>query len=76
MNNVAWKSLQIKIWPLHQNPIGYFLSIFQHNSIQQVCRMLKDKSVRVHEIGIEVFSPFTPMLGDRGAPDKVYVYIM
>lgn len=33
--------------------------------------MLRDKSVRVHEIGIEVFSPFTPMLGERAAPDQV-----
>lgn len=33
--------------------------------------MLRDKSVRMHEIGIEVFSPFTPMLGERAAPDQV-----
>lgn len=39
--------------------------------IIKVCRMLRDKSVRVHEIGIEVFSPFTPMLGERAAPDQV-----
>lgn len=32
--------------------------------------MLRDKSVRVHEIGIEIFSPFTPMLGERAAPDQ------
>lgn len=37
----------------------------------KVCRMLRDKSVRVHEIGIEIFSPFTPMLGERAAPDQV-----
>ena len=35
--------------------------------------MLRDRSVRVHEIGIEVFSPFTPMLGERAAPDKVRI---
>lgn len=34
--------------------------------------MLREKDVRVHEIGISVFSPFTPMLGERGAPDQVF----
>lgn len=42
-----------------------------NNNLEKVCRMLRDKSVRVHEIGIEIFSPFTPMLGERAAPDQV-----
>ena len=33
--------------------------------------MMHDPSVRIHEIGISVFSPFTPMLGERASPDKV-----
>lgn len=37
--------------------------------------MLRDKSVRVHEIGIEIFSPFTPMLGERAAPDQVSIIL-
>jgi len=36
--------------------------------------MLREKNVRVHEIGISVFSPFTPMLGERGAPDQVIFF--
>ena len=37
----------------------------------KVCQLLHDPVTRMHEIGISVFSPFTPMLGDRAAPDKV-----
>jgi hypothetical protein len=36
--------------------------------------LLREKNVRGHEIGISVFSPFTPMLGERGAPDQVMFY--
>ncbi|XP_076100664.1 DNA ligase 4-like isoform X2 [Mytilus galloprovincialis] len=42
-----------------------------NNNLEKVCRMLREKDVRVHEIGISVFSPFTPMLGERGAPDQI-----
>lgn len=42
-----------------------------NNNLEKVCRMLREKNVRVHEIGISVFSPFTPMLGERGAPDQI-----
>ena len=27
--------------------------------------------MRIHEIGVTVFSPCSPMLGDRASPDKV-----
>ena len=37
----------------------------------QVCRLMRDLSVRIHEIGVTVFSPFSPMLGERASPDKV-----
>ena len=33
--------------------------------------MLKDPSVRMHEIEVSLFSPFRPMLGDRGKPNQV-----
>ncbi|XP_060566406.1 DNA ligase 4-like [Ruditapes philippinarum] len=42
-----------------------------NNNLEKVCRMMHDPSVRIHEIGISVFSPFTPMLGERASPDKV-----
>ncbi|XP_052777625.1 DNA ligase 4-like [Mya arenaria] len=42
-----------------------------NNNLEKVCRMMHDPSVRIHEIGITVFSPFTPMLGERASPDKV-----
>lgn len=40
-------------------------------SLQAVCEMLKDPKVRMHEIEVSLFSPFRPMLGDRGAPSKM-----
>ncbi|XP_059173254.1 DNA ligase 4-like [Physella acuta] len=42
-----------------------------NNSLEKVCRLLRDPKTRAYEIGIEVFSPFTPMLGERASPDKV-----
>ncbi|XP_069127951.1 DNA ligase 4-like [Argopecten irradians] len=42
-----------------------------NNNLEKVCRMLRDRSVRVHEIGISIFSPFSPMLGERASPDEV-----
>ncbi|KAL4236518.1 DNA ligase (ATP) [Mactra antiquata] len=42
-----------------------------NNNLEKVCRLMHDPSVRIHEIGISVFSPFTPMLGERASPDKV-----
>ncbi len=33
--------------------------------------MLKDPAVRMHEIEVSLFSPFRPMLGDRGKPSLV-----
>ena len=44
-------------------------------SVLQVCTMLTDRSVRLHEVEISVFSPFRPMLGDRGSPNKVRLLI-
>jgi DNA ligase-4 len=32
---------------------------------------LRDPKVRLHEIGISLFLPFRPMLGERAAPNKV-----
>ncbi|KAK2168896.1 hypothetical protein LSH36_13g04032 [Paralvinella palmiformis] len=40
-------------------------------SLEKVCTMLRDPSIRLHEIEISIFSPFRPMLGDRGNPNKV-----
>ncbi|XP_052257350.1 DNA ligase 4-like [Dreissena polymorpha] len=42
-----------------------------NNNLEKVCRLMHDPNVRIHEIGISVFSPFTPMLGERASPDKV-----
>uniref|UniRef100_A0A2C9JHQ7 DNA ligase n=1 Tax=Biomphalaria glabrata TaxID=6526 RepID=A0A2C9JHQ7_BIOGL len=42
-----------------------------NNSLEKVCVQLHDIKTRAYEIGIEVFSPFTPMLGERASPDKV-----
>ncbi|ESP05690.1 hypothetical protein LOTGIDRAFT_181463 [Lottia gigantea] len=42
-----------------------------NNNLEKVCRLLRDPAVRAHEIGITIFSPFTPMLGERGSPEKV-----
>ena len=33
--------------------------------------MLRDPHVRLHEVEISVLTPFRPMLGDRGTPNKV-----
>lgn len=40
-------------------------------SLEKVCSILKDESVRLHEIEISIFNSFRPMLGDRAAPHKV-----
>ena len=32
---------------------------------------LRDPDVRLHEVEICVLTPFRPMLGDRGTPNKV-----
>ncbi|GFR84311.1 DNA ligase [Elysia marginata] len=42
-----------------------------NNNLEKVCRELRDPETRGHEIGVKVFSPFTPMLGERASPDKV-----
>ncbi|XP_076463012.1 LOW QUALITY PROTEIN: DNA ligase 4-like [Babylonia areolata] len=42
-----------------------------NNNLEKVCLLLRDPATRMHEIGISVFSPFTPMLGDRASPDKI-----
>lgn len=42
-----------------------------NNNLEKVCRLMRDLSVRIHEIGVTVFSPFSPMLGERASPDKV-----
>ncbi|XP_064626451.1 DNA ligase 4-like [Lineus longissimus] len=41
------------------------------NSLEKVCLQLRDPNVRLHEIGISLFLPFRPMLGERAAPNKV-----
>ena len=35
--------------------------------------MLKDPAIRMHEIEVSLFSPFRPMLGDRGKPSQVKI---
>ena len=36
--------------------------------------MLHDPTVRLHEVEVSLFSPFRPMLGDRGQPHTVRSY--
>ena len=38
--------------------------------------MLHNPNVRMHEVEVSLFSPFRPMLGDRGAPSKVGLFII
>jgi hypothetical protein len=33
--------------------------------------MLMDPAAKLHEIEIDVFAPFRPMLGDRSSPQSV-----
>ncbi|KAK2178306.1 hypothetical protein NP493_548g00024 [Ridgeia piscesae] len=40
-------------------------------SLEKVCVMLRDPRVRLHEVEISVLTPFRPMLGDRGTPNKI-----
>ena len=40
----------------------------------QVCCVLRDPAIRLHEIEISLFSPFRPMLGDQADPNKVAFY--
>lgn len=42
-----------------------------NNNLEKVCLALRDPKTRAHEVGITVFSPFSPMLGERASPDKV-----
>ena len=37
--------------------------------------MLNDPKVRLHEVEITIMSPFKPMLGDRGQPNKVNIHV-
>lgn len=39
--------------------------------LEKVCRQLRDPRLRLHEIEIALFSPFRPMLADRGQPGRV-----
>ncbi|XP_071488614.1 DNA ligase 4-like [Diadema antillarum] len=41
------------------------------NSLSKVCTDLADPKVRLNEIAISVFSPFSPMLGERGKITQV-----
>ncbi|XP_055945641.1 DNA ligase 4-like [Argiope bruennichi] len=41
------------------------------NSLEKVCCSLKDRSVRLHEIEISLFSPFRPMLAEMALPTQV-----
>jgi len=36
-----------------------------------VCDTLKDPKKRLHEVGIELFSPCRPMLGERAKPNEI-----
>ncbi len=47
---------------------------FNNNGyLLKVCTMLRDSNVRMHEIEVSLFSPFRPMLGDRGQLSKVWL---
>jgi DNA ligase-4 len=46
----------------HPDAVKYY----NHTTnLEKVCEVLADPSKRLHEIGIELFSPFRPMLGKR-----------
>lgn len=44
------------------------------NSLGKICEKLNDPNVRLHEIEIELFSPFRPMLSEECDVTKVDVY--
>ncbi|KAK3736164.1 hypothetical protein QZH41_015551 [Actinostola sp. cb2023] len=41
------------------------------NSLSKVCQQLHDPSIRMNEVEITLFSPFRPMLGQRGSLDEI-----
>lgn len=44
------------------------------NNLMKVCQKLSDTSVRLHEVDVEMFSPFRPMLSEECDVKKVDVY--
>ncbi|XP_025109281.1 DNA ligase 4-like isoform X2 [Pomacea canaliculata] len=60
---------QASVFSVYHTDAEDFFNV--NNSLEKVCRLLRNPATRMHEIGISIFSPFTPMLGDRGTPDKV-----
>ena len=53
------------------NIIHAIIRLFLDMFVVQVCTILKDPKVRLHEIEVSLFSPFRPMLGQRGEPKSV-----
>jgi DNA ligase-4 len=41
------------------------------SSLEKVCDTLNDPKKRLHEVGIELFSPCRPMLGERAKPNEI-----
>ncbi|GLG98951.1 DNA ligase 4 [Gryllus bimaculatus] len=41
------------------------------NSLEKICNMLKDPNHRLHELEVEIFSPFRPMLAEQCSIQKV-----
>ncbi|XP_042871458.1 DNA ligase 4-like [Penaeus japonicus] len=42
-----------------------------NNSLEKVCKTLRDPTVRLHEIEVSLFSAFRPMLAERAVLEKV-----
>lgn len=45
------------------------------NNLMKVCQKLKDVNVRLHEVDVELFSPFRPMLSEECDVKKVDSYL-
>ncbi|XP_068083258.1 DNA ligase 4 isoform X3 [Anabrus simplex] len=41
------------------------------NNLEKICRVLRDPSQRLHEVEVEIFSPFRPMLAEQCDVQKV-----
>lgn len=41
------------------------------SSLEKVCQTLNDPTKRSHELGVNVFSPCRPMLGEKAKPNKI-----
>ncbi|PVD23875.1 hypothetical protein C0Q70_17149 [Pomacea canaliculata] len=61
---------QASVFSVYHTDAEDFFNV--NNSLEKVCRLLRNPATRMHEIGISIFSPFTPMLGDRGSKGEQF----